>query len=257
MNKALVFKISFLIFFTVTSGYLSGFAQDSNQTAKPQPVVRHTKTGEFPPKQAPVSTNPAGTATPAPARHTAPYQGQQLQEPGTVAASPNDKSLNGQYQYLLSRVYRYQQPVVAAFYKNVQDSLNQFRRKTKEAEAKVNELSKSLKDVQSDASAKQATLSESIQHQDTISMFGIDIAKSTYNYIMWGLVIAFAAIAAVVIMRSGINSREARYRTKLYEELDEEYKNYKLKANEKEKKLARDLQTVRNKLEEITGKPEY
>jgi len=71
---------------------------------------------------------------------------------------------------------------------------------------------------------------------------------------MWGLVIGFGAIAAIVIAKSGNNSREATYRIKLYNELEEEYKVYKAKANEKEKKLARELQTERNKLDELTGK---
>jgi hypothetical protein len=40
----------------------------------------------------------------------------------------------------------------------------------------------------------------------------------------------------------------------LYNELDEEYKAYKVKSNEKEKKLARELQTERNKLDELLGR---
>ena len=77
----------------------------------------------------------------------------------------------------------------------------------------------------------------------------MDMPKSTYNLIMWGLVVIFGAAAVFVIMRSGIYNREAKYRVKLYNELEEEYRNYKSKANEKEKKLARELQTERNKLD--------
>jgi len=279
MNKALIFKISFLFLF-IASGYFSAKGQDSTKAVKPAPVVKHTKTiGTFPPRQAPATT--AGTATTPgkSVKHPHPYGAfpprqapattAQGTQPGTTPAvttpqhitpqpvANNDKSINGQYQYLLSRLYRYQQPVLAAFYKVVQDSMNIQRRKLKESQARVTELSKSLKDVQSDVSTKEASLSQSAQKEDTINMFGANIAKSTYNYIMWGLVIVFGAVATIVILRSGGHSREAKYRTKLYEELDEEYKNYKLKANEKEKKLARELQTARNKLEEITGKPEY
>jgi hypothetical protein len=71
---------------------------------------------------------------------------------------------------------------------------------------------------------------------------------------MWGLVIVFGLTAAIVIARSGAHSREAKYRIKLYNELDEEYKAYKVKSNEKEKKLARELQTERNKLDELLGR---
>ena len=64
------------------------------------------------------------------------------------------------------------------------------------------------------------------------------------------LVVVFGITAAIVIARSGLHSREATYRTKLYTELEEEYKTFKAKANEKEKKLARELQTERNKLDD-------
>ncbi|NNU34318.1 hypothetical protein HK413_09460 [Mucilaginibacter sp. S1162] len=71
---------------------------------------------------------------------------------------------------------------------------------------------------------------------------------------MWGLVLIVGAIAGVVLARSGGARKEAAYRTTLYNELEEEFKTYKAKANEKEKKLARELQTERNKLDELTGR---
>ena len=42
--------------------------------------------------------------------------------------------------------------------------------------------------------------------------------------------------------------------TKLYSELEDEFKAYKTKAIDKEKKLARELQTERNKLDELLGR---
>jgi hypothetical protein len=71
---------------------------------------------------------------------------------------------------------------------------------------------------------------------------------------MWGLVILLGAIAGIVIARSGRFKYEADYRIKLYNELEEEFKGYKSKANDKEKKLARELQTERNKVDELMGR---
>ncbi len=71
---------------------------------------------------------------------------------------------------------------------------------------------------------------------------------------VWSIIAVLAALAAIVIFRSGSARSEANYRTKLYNELEEEYKNYKAKANEKEKKLARELQTERNKVDELMGR---
>jgi len=165
----------------------------------------------------------------------------------------NDKSLNSQYQYLLTKVYNYQQPLIGAFHKNVMDTLNQARLALKNADDKLAEQSKTVDSLQTVAKSADATLSESNNKLNEISLLGIPMAKSTYNLIMWGLVIIFGVIAVVVIGRSGANTREAKYRTQLYNELEEEYKNYKVKANEKEKKLARELQTERNRLDDLLG----
>jgi len=162
-----------------------------------------------------------------------------------------DKTLKGQYQYLLSKLYRYQQPLVSALWKNYSDTLNQARRSFKEALSKLAEQNKTIGSIQADINAKSQTISESVNN---VSLLGIPVTKSTYNLIMWGLVIGFGAVAVVVIAGSGANRREAAYRIKLYNELEEEYKNYKSRTNEKEKKLARELQTERNKVDELMGR---
>lgn len=178
-----------------------------------------------------------------------------VQQPVTAADSnaaalTADKSLNGQYQYLLTKVYNYQKPLVSAFWKNVIDSMNVSRRNLVNSQAKVAEQDKAMANMKAEAAAKE----ESVQRADEISFIGMSMSKSTYNIIMWGLVVICAATAIIVIARSGNLKHEATYRTSLYTELEEEYKNFKAKANEKEKKLARELQTERNKVDELMGR---
>ena len=168
----------------------------------------------------------------------------------TPTAVPVDKSLNSQYQYLLTKVYNYQQPFVAALWKNVMDTLNNNRRKLKVMQDTVSVQAKTIVDLKADITSKD----ESLQASDSISLLGISTSKGTYNLIMWGLVIIATVVAVFVIARSGSNKKEAGYRTQLYNELDEEFKTYKAKANEKEKKLARELQTERNKVDELMGR---
>lgn len=175
---------------------------------------------------------------------------------GPIAVSP-DKSISGQYQFIMGKVYHYQQPMIATFYKSVQDSLKIQRTNFANVQSKLSVQTKKLTALQTDVDTKEESLNQTNAQVNSISFLGMPVAKATYNTIMWGLVIALGALAAVVIFLSGSARREAHYRTKLYNDLEEEYKGYKTKANDKEKKLSRDLQTVRNKLEEITGNPEY
>ncbi|WP_342647487.1 hypothetical protein [Mucilaginibacter sp. CSA2-8R] len=196
----------------------------------------------------PNATTPAATRSAVRSgRYTA------AQQPGAAPVN-TDKSLSGQYQYVTSKVYNYQRPPLSAFYKNVMDTLRAERKKTRELQQKLSTQGKAVQDLQSDVNAKEQSLTESNAKVDAISLAGILVNKTTYNTIMWGLVIALGAITTVVLLSSGSARREAKYRIKLYEELDEEYKAYKVKANEKEKKLARELQTERNKLDELLGR---
>lgn len=238
-----LFKLQLLLI-TLTLSY-SGFTYAQDTTKKAAPV----KTIAAKPKQTTYKkpVTPLGTAavtTPIQQRPVAPVQ----------PAAPVDKSLRGQYQYLLTKVYNYQQPLVAALVKNYNDTLSTTRKQLKEAKATLAEQTKTIDTLKASASTKDQSLAQSKAKVDEVNLLGMPLSKSTYNLIMWGLVIAFGAIAAIVIARSGSHSREASYRIKLYNELEEEYKIYKTKANEKEKKLARELQTERNKNDELTGK---
>jgi len=161
------------------------------------------------------------------------------------------KSLGGQYQYLLSKVYYHQQPLFSAVWKNVSDTLKSSRMRLKDAQNKLAIQNKVIDSLKADADNRAQSLSARI---DQVDILGILISKTAYNLIVWGLVALFGLTALVVIARSGSFRREARYRTQLYNELEEEFKAYKVKANDKEKKLARELQTERNKLDDLLGR---
>jgi hypothetical protein len=186
------------------------------------------------------------------AKTAQPQKADSANNPALQPATPvaTDKSLNGQYKYLLTKVYNYQQPFIAAFWKNVRDSVNSSRQQLKAANEKLAASSQSVSQLKSDVSTSQNELSNA----ESVDFFGISFSKNGYSTMMWSLVAVLGALAAIVIFRSGSARSEASYRTKLYIELDEEFKTYKAKANEKEKKLARELQTERNKVDELMGR---
>jgi hypothetical protein len=241
------FKLQILLLTLILS--YSGFTYAQDTTKKAAAVKTIAAKPKYNTYKKPVTppVTPSGTAavaTPVQQRPFVPAQ----------PAAPADKSLRGQYQYLLTKVYNYQQPLVAALFKNYNDTLHITRKQLTEAKATLATQTKTIDTLKAAAATKDQTLAQSKAKVDEVSLLGMPLSKSTYNLIMWGLVIAFGAIAAIVIARSGSHSREASYRIKLYNELEEEYKAYKTKANEKEKKLARELQTERNKNDELTGK---
>jgi uncharacterized protein YoxC len=226
-------------------------AQDSTKAktvkpiVKPLPVkpgaVKYTTAQPYQAK--PTGAAPAnGTTTPA---QTNPY---------AETPASTDKSLAGQYQYVMSKTYHYQQPMIAALWKNISDTLKQTRKTLHEVQAKLNTQTQSVNNLQNDVKTKDQSLNDANAKRDEVSLLGLPLSKSTYNLVMWGLVIGMAVVLVIVILRTAGAGREAKYRTKLFDELSEEFQAYKVKANDKEKKLARELQTERNKVDELMGR---
>ncbi|WP_448700351.1 hypothetical protein ACFGVR_00520 [Mucilaginibacter sp. AW1-3] len=172
------------------------------------------------------------------------------------AAAPAyvDNTLTGQYNTLNRNLGGYERGIVAVFYKNYMDTLNTVRHQLKDSTAKLATQTKGIADLQGSTATKEQTLTASIARVNQISFLGIDMSKTTFQYIMWGLVVVLAGFSVAIYSLSGSTRKEVAYRTQLYQELEEEYKAYKVKASDKEKKLARELQTERNKVDELMGK---
>jgi hypothetical protein len=165
-----------------------------------------------------------------------------------------DNSLNAQYLRLVDRFYPHQEAMISAFWKNALDTLNVTRNKLKTAESKLNGQRKTADTVAKEPVNEEKPVPVTTTASNNVNVLGIVLSKTAYNLIVWGLVIIFGLTAVIVVARSGSYSREAKYRTQLYGELEDEFKAYKAKANDKEKKLARELQTERNKLDELLGR---
>ena len=171
-----------------------------------------------------------------------------------------DPSLKGQYQSLLSKSktlngYKLVNPVrLSSFWQSIRDSLNTTQKQLSEVKKKISEQSNQIESLQKNISGTTSSLANSNARINEISFLGISFTKTNYNTLVWGLILLLALTLTFIILRSAKHIHEAKYRSTLYEEISQEYQNYKVKANEKEKKLARELQDERNKLEEIRTK---
>jgi hypothetical protein len=178
----------------------------------------------------------------------------------TTDSTKVDPSLKGQYQMMLSKSrnldgYKLVNPSrITAFWRNVSDTLTTERRQLTNATKKIAEQEKVIADLKAEISGKESSLASSNAKVNEISFMGISFSKSTYNTIVWTLIIGLAAALAILILRSAKHIHEAKYRSTLYEEIAQEYQSYKTKANDKEKKLARELQDERNKLDELRSR---
>lgn len=167
-----------------------------------------------------------------------------------------DPSLKGQYQLMISKSrtldgYKLVNPArLAGFWKNVRDTISTERRDLISSKAKLAAQQKTIDDLNQQIQGKEGALASSNAKLNEINFLGMSFSKGTYNTIVWTLIIVFALALVIAIIRSAKLAHEAKYRSDLYTEVSTEYQNYKVKANDKEKKLARELQDERNKFEE-------
>nr|WP_199077730.1 hypothetical protein [Pedobacter sp. ASV19] len=171
-----------------------------------------------------------------------------------------DPSLSGQYQFMLSKsktLYgaKLINPArLSGLWKNVKDTINTERKQLHASKAKINEQQKTITELKTQIEGKESSLASSNAKLNEISFLGIPFTKSTYNSLVWTLIIVLALALAFVVIRSAKHIHEAKYRSTLYQEIADEYQAYKVKANDKEKKLARELQDERNKFEDYKSR---
>jgi len=171
-----------------------------------------------------------------------------------------DPSLRGQYLSLLSKSktlngFKVINPArITTFWQNLNDTLRTERRQLAASRKEITAQQKTIADLKSQVAQKDTALNTSNQRLDEISFLGISFTKSSYNTMVWTIIIILAIALAIIIIRSAKLLHEAKYRSSLYEEISSEYQSYKVKSNEKEKKLARELQDERNKLDEYKSR---
>lgn len=171
-----------------------------------------------------------------------------------------DLSLNGQYQFLLSRSrsvngYKLVNPYrLTTVWKSVTDTLAKERGELAKTKSKLLAQEKTIATLQAEAKGNESEVVDANSRMDEITFLGISFTKGTYNIVVWSIIIVLAIALFVVIARSTKNILEAKHRTQLYDEISAEYQAFKTKANEQQRKLARELQDERNIVEELKSK---
>ena len=168
-------------------------------------------------------------------------------------ASAQSDTLSQQYNEMINRLgfnKNGTKPTIIELWKNVNDSLNLQKKLLKQSKAELEKSSQRISAMKVEIDSFKASGS-SIGELNTLEHSVNGSAKSLY---LWGALLLLAAALAYAILRMRSAVKEANYRIALYDQLFEELRENRSKANEREKKLARELQTARNRVEELTGK---
>ena len=140
------------------------------------------------------------------------------------------------------------------FWKTVEDSINKKENAIAEAEQKIAEQQNEISGLNTTIREGQASIDEAAYDREHINVLGIDLQKSAFIWISFIIIAALIVTIIIGYSKYRYSTRLAADKSRSYDKLEEEYKNYQDKSREKQMKLKRDLQTQVNKIEELKHK---
>jgi hypothetical protein len=181
------------------------------------------------------------------------------QQPAEDAALPGNPNLNERFLLLKSRSQDFKDykvikhTVLDGFWKIVRDSVAGKDQARRDSEKKIQGLKAELAQTQAALKKKEESMQEIVHDSTHITVLGIDFTKSVFLTTITVIVLALVGIVAVGVMRLKAMFRSQKDRADAFNELSNEYEDYKRKAMDKQTKLSRELQNERNRLSEMRG----
>jgi hypothetical protein len=130
---------------------------------------------------------------------------------------------------------------------NILDSLSGARSKVAELNATITRHEGTIEDLNGKLENTTAQLTEVTEEKDSMSFFGMQVSKITYNLILWTIIIVLMLFLLLFIYkfrRSNVLTQEAKVKLG---DLEAEYEEHRRRALEREQRISRQLQDEINK----------
>lgn len=178
----------------------------------------------------------------------------------TPEESSRNKTLKVQLQEILDKSesyteYKVIKRISLSQYSNaVQDTVNVSRQEIKVLKNTVSDQSSQISTLSKRITDLETQLAQSEELRESLTFLGFNLNKATYHTVVWliiGVLTAFGVFAYTSFVRSNKITAKSK---KEYKALEVEYEEHKKKSHEKQIKVGRELQTERNKIEELKSK---
>lgn len=172
-----------------------------------------------------------------------------------VKAYLDNGTIKEQFDYMMTKSNRYEDKKIIKikslnkFQSNVSDSLALVKKKLVDSKSVVNSQNTELTSLKNELQTVKDQLEETVNSKNSMSLLGMQLPKSTYNTIMWVLILISLLVAAVcffLFKRSHVVTVETK---ETLEDVREEFDTHRKNALVREQKLARKLQdeVIKNK----------
>lgn len=181
----------------------------------------------------------------------------QVITPPSGSSSP---TLEQQYQEMINKAENYNEykvikgTVLSQYSKAVQDSIAQYQSTIATLQGSTSGQANEIQTLKNEIATIETKLTESEKLRNSLSFLGIPIGKAIYHTLVWIIIAGlgiFGSVSYTSYVKGSIQTKKA---SKEMQKLEMQMEEYRKTSNEKQMKLARDLQTERNLVEELKAK---
>jgi biopolymer transport protein ExbB/TolQ len=171
-----------------------------------------------------------------------------------INAWKNAKNLEEQFEIFKENLnfwngsYFLKEDQINDFYKALRDSIGVYEKLVVESREKSQKLQEELNAKIEEAKAIQAKLDRSMELENSISLFGVDINKTVYSTSMYLLIVGVLLVAVLLLLLYKRSNKITAHTKRDYEDLKEEYETHKKNALDRYVKINNELTRARMEL---------
>jgi hypothetical protein len=168
-----------------------------------------------------------------------------------------DTSLNGRFQYVRTKSQTYNDYKVIkittldALWRATMDTLKAERSQIASLGATISEKDKEIKTLQAQMKELEASVEGLVHDSKHIAVLGMDIRKGAFNVTVLVMLLGLGGVIGFLYIKAARCTSIAQNKSRAFEKLHHDFEEYKRSALEKQMRLRRELQTERNKWEEM------
>lgn len=172
--------------------------------------------------------------------------------------SLDNSTINNQFEYVLQKSGDFRgtngsmyeavkRSMLTTLQAHTNDTLKTLRKDLADTQAMVKTQANEISELKTNLSNTQASLEKTTNEKNNMSLFGLQMSKSSYNVLMWSIIGILLAMLMLFIYKyknSHVITKEAK---KALEEIEVEFEEHRKTSLEREQKVRRQLQDELNK----------
>lgn len=170
-----------------------------------------------------------------------------------ISQENNSQTVDDQISELIEKSNTYQSYKVIELNKlrvlqrNIRDSISVLKTSIATSESVILEQNNKIDSITNQIENLNLDLAKTQDKVENISLLGIPTNKSTYNTIMWSIVIVLLLISSILFFRFKKSHGDTKDAREKLEETEVELENLRKRSLEREQKVRRQLQDEINK----------